>query len=259
MKALCLLLVLWAAQQVGSDWSRQPQRRLTPRDVILQFAAKEAQFRQVWEQYTYKQHILFEELGPGQVVVAQRRLEVEVYFTSQGKRETRILSERGQLRNIRVTQADIQNAIELQPFVLTTEDLPYYRIDYLKQERVDELDTYVFDVQPRRMKQGQRYFQGRIWVDKQDLQIVMSRGKAVPERKGNKFPVFDTVRQKVDGQFWFPVWSEANEVLRFDNGNSAHIHELITYHDFRKFEVGIKIDFEDPSKKPEKRKDPQER
>lgn len=256
MKAFPLLLLLWIGQQPAEEGGRQPDSRLTPQDVILQFAAKEAEFRKVWERYTYKQDILFEELGPGNVVVAQRRLEVEIYFTNDGKRERRILSDRGQLRNVVVTPFDIQNAIELQPFVLTTGQLPFYKLDYLKKERVDELDTYVFDVTPRNMNKGELYFKGRIWVDQQDLQIVMSRGKAVPERGGNRYPVFETVRQQVDGQYWFPVWSEADEVLHFDNGNSPHIHELIIYRDFQKFEVGATIRYEDSEKKPQTRKQP---
>src|SRR6266478_5570018 len=47
------------------------------------------------------------------------------------------------------------------------------------REQVDELSTYVFDVAPKKLEKNQRFFQGRIWVDDKDLNIVKSDGKAV--------------------------------------------------------------------------------
>lgn len=243
MKPTFLLLTLLIWQQPGEKADSRPQRRLTPSDVILQFAAKEAEFRKVWEKYTYRQNILIEVLGPGKVVESSRTLEVEVYFNTDGERKTRLLSDRGELKGLIFTPEDIENATELQPFVLTTEQLPHYAIDYLKQEHVDELDTYVFDVRPRHMEKGKRYFLGRIWVDMRDLQIVMSRGRVVPEGK-QRFPTFETVRSQVDGEYWFPVWAEADEDLLFDSGQAIHLHQLITYGDFQKFEVTTGIRYE---------------
>ena len=57
--------------------------------------------------------------------------------------------------------------------------------------------------------QGKRYFEGQIWVDDRDLQIVKSEGKPVPEIKSkggqeNLFPRFTTYREQIDGKFWFP-------------------------------------------------------
>ena len=46
-----------------------------------------------------------------------------------------------------------------------------------------------------------RLFSGRIWVDEQDLQIVKTKGKGVPETKKNKFPTVETYREHIDGKF----------------------------------------------------------
>ena len=62
-------------------------------------------------------------------------------------------------------------------FIMTTADVPHYNLLYVGQQHVDEIDTYVFDTAPKTIEKGQRYFQGRIWVDTHDLQIVKSCGK----------------------------------------------------------------------------------
>ena len=220
------------------------QSELKPEEIIDRFAARKTEFKELWQQYTYTQKIVFQILDDRGEVKEQREMLVEVYFTKDGKRETRVLADRGRLRSVRVSQEDIDDAVHRQPFVLTTEELPIYRVEYRGEEQVDELYTYVFDIEPRRIQEGKRYFEGRIWVDDLDFQIVRSVGKVVPDYRDNKFPKFETLRQQVDGEHWFPVWTEADDVLRFGRGRSVRVRELITYTDFQKFEVNTSIRYE---------------
>ena len=213
-----------------------------PEEIIKRFAAKEAEFKEVWEKYTYTQHILFQVLSLDGEVREEQELRVEVYFTSDGKRKTRTLEERGQLRSLRVSKEDLDDAIYRQPFVLTTVELPNYRIEYRGEKLIDELYTYEFDVEPRKIEKGQRYFKGRIWVDDIDFQIVMTRGKVVPDYSNNKFPKFETVREQIDGDYWFPTWTEADDILQFGQ-RRVRIRELITYENFKKFEVNTSIKY----------------
>ena len=215
---------------------------LDPEEIIKRFAAKELEFKEVWEQYTYTQHILFQILSFEGDVQEEQEMSVEVYFTSDGKRKTRTLEERGKLRSLRVSKEDLDDAIYRQPFVLTTEELPNYRIEYRGEKLIDELYTYEFDVEPREIKKGQRYFKGRIWVDNIDFQIVMTRGKVVPDYSDNKFPRFETVREQIDGDYWFPTWTEADDILQFGQ-RRVRIRELITYENFKKFEVNTSIKY----------------
>ena len=76
---------------------------------------------------------------------------------------------------------DLRN---IQPFALSTDDVGKYNLKYLGKEKIDDIDCYVFDVAPKTIEKGQRYFQGQIWVDDQDFQIVKTYGKAVPDIKG---------------------------------------------------------------------------
>ena len=213
-----------------------------PEEIIKRFAAKEAEFKEVWEKYTYTQHILFQVLSFDGEVREEQEMRVEVYFTSDGKRKTRTLEERGKLRSLRVSKEDLDDAIYRQPFVLTTEELPNYRIEYRGEKLIDELYTYEFDVEPRKIEKGQRYFKGRIWVDDIDFQIVMTQGKVVPDYSNNKFPKFETVREQIDGDYWFPTWTEADDILQFGQ-RRVRIRELITYENFKKFEVNTSIKY----------------
>ena len=213
-----------------------------PEEIIKRFAAKELEFKEVWEQYTYTQHILFQILSFEGDVQEEQQMSVEVYFTSDGKRKTRTLEERGQLRSLRVSKEDLDDAIYRQPFVLTTVELPNYRIEYRGEKLIDELYTYEFDVEPRKIEKGQRYFKGRIWVDDIDFQIVMTQGKVVPDYSNNKFPKFETVREQIDGDYWFPTWTEADDILQFGQ-RRVRIRELITYENFKKFEVNTSIKY----------------
>lgn len=220
-----------------------------PEEIIRRFAEKESEFSKVWQQYTYTQHIQFQVLDPLGNVREQKEMTVEVYFTTEGERKTRILHDRGQLRSVGVTEEDIQDAVSRQPFVLTTDDLPNYDIEYKGHKQVDELFTYVFDVEPRRIANGKRYFRGRIWVDDVDFQIVKSVGKIVPDYAQNKFPEFETIREQIDGKYWFPTWTKADDVLQFGDflrGRSVRVREIITYENFKKFEVDTSITYGKP-------------
>ena len=241
-RILFVLLIILSGLNLGASGKPKPE------EIIKRFAAKETEFQEVWQKYTYNQHIVFQVINNFGAVSEQREMWVEVYFTNDGERKTRIVEDRGSLRSVGVTREDIEDAIHRQPFVLTTDGLKNYKIKYRGEEQVDELNTYVFEVKPRKMKKGQRYFKGRIWVDDLDFQIVMTRGKVVPDYSNNKFPEFETVREQVDGQYWFPTWTKADDILRFGGfrrgRREVHVRELITYQDFKKFEVKTSIQYE---------------
>ena len=99
------------------------------------------------------------------------------------------------------------------------------------------------------MSGKKRYFQGRIWVDDHDFQIVKTYGKSVPDiRKKhgdeeNLYPKFTTWRQQIDGQYWFPVFTRADDELHFKL-QDIHIREIIKYEDYKRFGANSKILFE---------------
>jgi hypothetical protein len=148
-----------------------------------------------------------------------------------------------------MTKEDWDDFRHRLPFVLTTQDLPEYKVDYVGQQHVDELDTYVFDVAPKKIEKDKRYFDGRIWVDNRDLQIVKTCGRNVPDihKRGseNLTPKFVTYREQIDGQYWFPTYTKADDMLNFSSG-PVHVREILKYTNYKRFGVNTRIVYGKP-------------
>ncbi len=174
----------------------------------------------------------------------------DVMFDDKGHRiENVVFAPQSSLSKIFMSQEDFADIRHRLPFVLTTEDLPEYNILYVGQQQEDELHCYVFDIAPKQIEGKKRYFQGRVWVDNHDFQIVKTYGKTVPDiRKKhgdeeNLFPKFTTWRQQIDGQYWFPVYTKADDELHFKMGD-VHIKEIVKYEDYKRFGSNVKILYE---------------
>ena len=170
--------------------------------------------------------------------------EVPVTYNDKGERiENVTFAPQNTLQRVSMSREDFQDIESLMPFVLTSDEINDYNIKYVGQQQVDELGTYVFDISPKekQMKSGHRYFDGRIWVDDRDFQIVKTHGKPVPEtHKGNEnlFPRFTTYREQIDGKYWFPTYTRADDTLHFKTGD-VHIREIIKYTNYQRFNTSI--------------------
>ncbi|HKZ80469.1 MAG TPA: hypothetical protein VJ124_19490 [Pyrinomonadaceae bacterium] len=203
--------------------------------IIAAFTGKETQFRQALNQYSFKRDATIQSLGMGGQVTGEYRRISYFTFDDQGKRYEKISFFPMPSFN-QVTQEDLDDLGGIQPFALEPSKLDQYNIKYVGKEQIDELNLYVFDVTPKVIpdpkKTKERLFIGRVWVDDQDLQIVKTRGKGVPETKINKFPTVETYREQIDGRYWFPTYSYTDEELIFDNGSSLHVRMRVKYSDF---------------------------
>jgi hypothetical protein len=174
------------------------------------------------------------------------RMTSDILFTPGGKRYEKVISAPAPtLQRIQLTQQDLDDLEHVQPFVLTGDQLPKYDVKYVGREQLDEISTYVFEVAPKTIEKNQRYFQGRIWVDDKDLQIVKSNGKAVPDiikKKGqeNVFPQFETFRENIEGHYWFPTYTRSDTDLAFSEGR-VHIRMSVRYSNYKRFGATIKI------------------
>ncbi len=225
-------------------------------EIIRKFAANESRLRQEFKNFLFRQDITIQTLGPRGLVTGEFRRVSEIIVNDRGEREERILYfPVPTLREIVVTQYDFADFAGIQPFALGLEDLPKYVVTYVGRERIDEIDTYVFDVRPRRppdpKKMHERYFQGRIWVDTVDLMIVKVQGKGLPEDRENKFPLFETYRENIEEKLWFPTYTYADDVLDFP-GRSVRVRMVIRYTNYRRFSGKIEIGDIEPE--PEEKK-----
>jgi len=246
--ALVAPLAAARAQQATTD-------RLAPEEIIRRFTSKESELREVWKEYAYRQETRLQVLGPANTVSGEFYQVSDFVFNDAGKRIERIVKAPPatiEQAGLVMTAEDRNALINLQPFALAAEDLPNYRLSYVGKEKIDELNTHVFEVtpkilaDPRELKRARdqniegKYFQGRIWVDDQDLQIVKTAGKTVPEFK-QRFPRFETYRENIDGRYWFPTYTAGDDELVFERGPSIKVRLLVRYRDYRQFQSDVKI------------------
>jgi hypothetical protein len=217
-------------------------------EIIQKFAAKESEFAKARENYTYKQTVRVQEMDDDGVARGKWEIVSDIIFTPEAKRIERVVfAPVTTLKHILITPEDEQDLRNVQPFVLTTKDLPKYTITYLGPQKVDEIEAYVFAVKPIKMEAGQRYFEGQVWVDQQDLQIVKSYGKGVGVRKkgsDNQFPRFETYRDQIDGKYWFPVYTRADDVLHFQD-RDQRVRMMVKYEDYKQFKSQTGIQYGD--------------
>jgi len=230
-----------------------------PAAIIQRFAAKEEQFREARENYTYRQTVKIQELDESGEPEGKYEIVEDIIFSPDGKRTEKVVyAPVSTLQHILLTPEDEQDLRNVQPFVLTTSEVPEYYIRYLGRQNADEIPCYVFAVKPKKFEKGKRYFEGQIWVDDRDFQIVKTYGKGVGFRgrnDDNQFPMFETLREQIDGKYWFPVYTHADDVLHFKDMDQR-IRMLVTYKDYKKFEGKSTIHFgqivNDQSKQPPK-------
>ena len=228
--------------------------------IIQTFAAKEQLFKEARDNYTYHQINRVETLDADSQVTGVWEQDWDILFDNNGQRIERVTyAPESTLKNLMVTEQDLDSLRSIQPFVLTTADLPEYDIRYLGHVRIDYITAYVFSVRPKIIKKGREYFNGVVWVDDHDLQVVKAEGRTVPQLRGkngqNLFPRFSTWRQQIDGKYWFPTFTKADDTLYFDSG-PVRIREIIKYTDYKQFKSKVRILTATPVDQPNSSKTP---
>ncbi|MGE5109310.1 MAG: hypothetical protein ACM3JB_00540 [Acidobacteriaceae bacterium] len=244
---LSLAPLAMAQKGEGELINEPPKNGMTVDEVIQKFAAKEKVFKEAREHYTWTQDVKVEDSGANGE--GEFRQVSNILFDDKGRRIEQVtFAPQNTLRNISMSPEDFEDLQKRLPFVLTTDEIGEYNIRYLGQQKEDELNTYVFDISPKKMEPKQRYFEGRIWVDDTDFQIVKTYGKNVPDIKKNKnnenlFPKFTTYRELIDGKYWFPTYTKIDDDLHFSNGD-VHIKQIVKYTDYKRFGSDVKITYE---------------
>jgi hypothetical protein len=210
-------------------------------EVIRRFSEKEKEFKKARDNYTFKQDLRIQELGNNDRVIGEYRTVTDIQFDEKGKRTEKVISAPPS------TKEDLQDLESIQPFVLTSDDIGQYNLKFKGKTKIDEITCYEFEVSPKKMEKDKRYFEGTIWVDDQDLQIVKTYGKAVPDRRGggkneNLFPKFETYREQVDGLYWFPTYTRIADTLQFESG-PLKMKGIVRYTDYKQFQTSVKLRF----------------
>jgi hypothetical protein len=229
-----------------------PPAGITPQQIVDKFAARESEFAKARDNYTFRQTVKVDTISEDTNRVDGEYQQVtDITFNQAGRREEHVVfAPQNTLERVLMTPADFDEIEHRLPFILTTEDLPKYDVTYLGRQHVDELDTYVFSAGPKVLEKGKRYFQGKVWVDQQDFQIVLVNGTTVPQdkRKGHEdlSPPFTTYYEQVDGKYWFPTYTKAEGNLHFAAQEGAmsqdvHMRNVVKYSDYKQFHATARI------------------
>ena len=251
--AMALLLLtglprIAAAQKGEGDLDPAPPKGISTDEIIKRFAAREKEFTEARKNYVYRESVKVQTVD-GDTVDGEYQEVFDITFDEKGRKlRTVIFAPQTSLQRITMSREDFDDIENDFRFVITSDDLPQYDVLYKGQQKQDELETYVFEIAPKHIEKGQRYFQGKVWVDQQDFQIVKSFGKPVPEthvsKRGhgqeNLTPNFTTYREQIDGKYWFPTYAKADEDLHFVN-ESVHIRQVVKWSQYQRFGVTTTI------------------
>lgn len=227
---------------------------ITVPDMIKKMGERESAFAGARENYTFRQDVKFNTIDDDRNRPdGEYRQVTDVSFDRGGRRaEHVVFAPQTTIERVIMTENDMRDIQERLPFILTSEQLPDYDIKYLGRQHVDELDTYVLDVSPKQIVKNHRYFQGKVWVDAQDYEIVLVNGMNVPQilKHGNEdlSPPFTTYYEQIDGKYWFPTYTKAEGTLHFSAqegalANDVHVRSTIHYTDYKRFRTTVTIKY----------------
>lgn len=256
IKKVSVLIILLCVSAISGDAQssnivKKDLSKTETDGILAKVTQNEESFRSALNNYVFTRKATIQSVGLGGQITGTYRRDSFMTFTQDGARFERILfSPVSTLKDIRVTPEDLDDLGGINPFALKPSEIGYYNFNYLGKEKIDELDLHVFDVAPKVMpdpkKTNLRLFFGRIWIDERDLMIVKSKGKAVPEGKDRqgleqRFPVVETWRENVEGKYWFPSYSSADDELVFDSGQVIKIRMRVQYTDYAQGRSSVQI------------------
>ena len=223
--------------------------------ILKKVTENEGDFRVALRSYAFKRFAAVSEIGLGGQITGTFRRDSYMTFNAAGERFEKILfAPVSTLPPGFITPEDLEDLGGVNPFALEPSMFSQYKFSYVGTEKIDDLNLYVFDVSPKVMpdasKTKQRYFTGRIWVDKDDLMIVKSKGKGIPETKKNKFPIVETTREQVDGKYWFPSDARADDELVFNDGFVLKLKMRVKYTDYAVGRSEVRVLDDDPTPTP---------
>jgi hypothetical protein len=212
-------------------------------EIIHRFTTNEDRMKKAYDEFSFDETIRVQEMGdPGGAFI----VEGEMYLKSDGQRYERIAKPPvSTLKQTDFTLEDVKSIVSLPIFILTSDELPKYVLKYEGQEKLDELNTYIFRVTPKQVLRKQRLFDGVVWVDDRDFAIVKSSGKFVREVEPEgaaalPFTMFDTFRENIDGKYWFPTYISSDDFINLPGGKNLPMRLVVKSAHFQPNPVEVK-------------------
>jgi hypothetical protein len=204
-------------------------------EIIHKFAANEDVMKKVYDSYDFTQSIRLDELtDPG----GRFSVTGEVYTKPDGLRYMRVTKPaESSLKLMHFSLEDVRVIASMPEFPLTAAEIENYNFKYAGQEKLDQLNTYIFQVKPKTLSRKKRYFEGVIWIDDHDFAIVKSYGKFVSELEGNgtalPFTMFETYRENFQSKYWLPTYTRSDDYFKSDGKDELPLRLVVHSTDFK--------------------------
>jgi hypothetical protein len=233
----------------------RPAARATdpPDGFLRKIAEQETKNAAARENYTYRQSVTIQEFNEQGIVTGQYHEVRDVTFSPNRVRYEQVVEQpKNTLTRIKLTAEDFADIRNVDPFLLTADKLWLYEGKYQGEETMDGDKCFVEYIRPKQILAGQRFFEGRLWVRESDLGVLRTEGQAVPQvdtlHEQNLFPHFTTIRRQIDGKWFFPVETFADDTLFFRDW-PQHIRVLVRYANYQRFGAESTITFGEPPKR----------
>lgn len=235
---------------VASGWllpSSAVRAAEPPPGFLKKIAARESENAIARENYTYRQSVTVQEFNDQGAITGEYHEVRDITFSPNRVRYEQVVERaRNTLTRIKLTPEDFADIRNVDPYLLTSDELSYYEAQYKGEETIDGVRCFVEYVRPRQILSKQRFFEGTLWVRESDLAVIRSEGQAVPQidtlREQNLFPHFTTIRREIDGKWLFPVETYADDTLFFRDW-PQRIRIIIRYMDYKKFGAESTVTF----------------
>lgn len=212
-------MILSAAIAVVPPARAQAPQPASPAEILSQASERGKQLMAALRDYTYYAELTIQTVSQSDTITGKFYRFSQVSFDRDGNRQEKILENTSTLpKDVYIGTNAANNMTRVYQFTVTPETLAQYEMSYVGRERLDELNTFVFDVKPRvKMpdpeKSPDRYLRGRVWIDDRDLCVVKVAGEALPEQYAHRTPKFETYFQNYD-KYWFPAYTSADDSIR---------------------------------------------
>ncbi len=235
-----------ARLRAGNRWAEVTNESAR---ILERFLEAETKGREALNQHTFKRDVVLQTIGRRGEVTGEYIRKSQFLFDDQGQRIERVLFHPPSgIHEMRITKEDIQDLAGSQLLGIDIVEANKYQLTYAGAETIDSRQLLAIDVtpfvkpDPKRMRE--RFFVGRVWIDPNSFQIVKIKGQVEPQGK-QRFPLFETWREPINGAFAFPTRTEADDVLHFPEGD-VHYRIKVNYYDYKLFGSKVTItDIED--------------
>jgi hypothetical protein len=204
-------------------------------EIIHRCTVNEDVMKKAYDTYDFTQSIRLDELSdPG----GKFSVTGEVYTKADGQRYMRVTKPaESTLKLMHFSLEDVRVIAAMPEFPLTAAEIENYNFKYAGQEKLDQLNTYIFQVKPKTLSRKKRYFEGVIWIDDHDFAIVKSYGKFVSELEGNgtalPFTMFETYRENFQGKYWLPTYTRSDDYLKSEGNEDMPLRLVVRSTDFK--------------------------